>query len=452
MSADLVSRVSTLSTSAAALSVAPPGARPRFRQLDPRALLDYVADAMQAGRAPGKTLALLVVHLRRPDRLDALMLKAASETRFERLLDGLDALTRTADRYAPVSRDDVWLVLPELDNATLAVLAAIRIVQDLQVPDPAEPDFLLRPCVGIAYFPEHASDVSQLVRMADAACQAAALTEEGYWIAESRQRELLAGDSELADLVRDALRANAFEVHYQPQIDLRTGRCESAEALVRWPSGDARNVPPSLIAQVAESTEINHAFTLFVLNTVLRHMVALRRFGVEVGMSVNVSATLLNDDQLPDILAQSLDAWSVPAELLTVELTESTVVSDVERSARVMQRVRRLGVRLSMDDFGTGYSSLAQFKRLPFDETKIDKLFVQNMLHSQGDEQIVRAMVDLAHNFEQVVVAEGVEDAATMNRLQELGCDLAQGYAISKAIPEPLFRDWWLEYHAASPA
>jgi predicted signal transduction protein with EAL and GGDEF domain len=427
------------------------GTRHRSRQLDPRALLDYATNAIVGHRAPARTLALLILDLRRPDRLDALMVKPASEARLEHVLDGLDALVRAADRYSVVSRDEIWLVLPELGNASLAVLAAIRIVQELQVPDAAaEPEFHLRPCVGIAYFPEHASDVSQLVRLADAACQAARLTEEGYCVAQPRQSPSIVCNSELADRVRDALRANALEVHYQPQIDLKTGRCGSAEALVRWPSSDPRTIPAALIAQIAESTEINHAFTLFILNTALRHTVGFRRTGVEVRLSVNISANLLNDDELPEILAQSLDAWSVPADQLTVEVTEGTIVSDVKHSAEVLDRVRRLGVRLAMDDFGTGYSSLAQFKRLPFDEIKIDKLFVKNMLQSPGDAQIVRAMLDLAHNFGLVAVAEGVEDVPTLNRLRELGCDLVQGYILSKALPEPLFRNWWLRRRAKS--
>lgn len=423
----------------------------RPRQLEPRALLEYATRAMLARAEVTRTLALLVVDLRRPDRLDALMGKAASEARLEHVLDRLDALLRAVDRYAAVSRDEIWLVLPDLGNASLAVLAAIRIVHELEVPDSAgEPEFQLRPCVGIAYFPEHAGDMTQLVRLADAACQAAALTEEGYCVAQPRQTPSITRTSELADLVREALRTNALEVHYQPQIDVATGHCGSAEALVRWPSGDPRALPAALIAQIAESTEINHSFTLFILNTALRHTVGFRRSGVDVRMSVNVSANLLNDDELPEILSQSLDAWSVPAELLTVEVTEGTIVSDVKRSVQVLDRVRRLGVRLAMDDFGTGYSSLAQFKRLPFDEIKIDKLFVQNMLQSRGDAQIVRAMVDLAHNFGLVAVAEGVEDMATLDKLRELGCDLAQGYAISKALPEPLFRDWWARRRAKS--
>lgn len=420
---------------------------PRARQLDSRGFLDYVGGAL-AHTASGGALALLALDLRRGDRLDALMRTPDAEKRFERVLDALDAMLRPGDRFAAVSREAIWVALPSLHDANLAVLAAIRFVQQLRLPDDdGEPDLQLRPCAGIAYFPEHGENVTQLVRVADAACQAAALTEEGYCIATRRETAALPEDPQLADRVRDALRANALEVHYQPQIDVASGRCTAAEALVRWPSSDPHTVPPFLIAQVAERSEINQAFTLFILNTALRHRMSLRRGGIELRMSVNFSATLLEDEELPDLIAQSLDAWSVPADQLTVELTESSVVRDVTRSVRVLERVRQLGVRLAMDDFGTGYASLAQFKRLPFDEIKIDKLFVQNMLQTRGDDQIVRAMLDLAHNFGQRVVAEGVEDRSTFDRLRELGCDLAQGYWISKAMPEARFREWW---HARS--
>jgi EAL domain-containing protein (putative c-di-GMP-specific phosphodiesterase class I)/GGDEF domain-containing protein len=419
----------------------------RARQLDPRGFLDYVTEAVpRAGT--GGTVALLVLDLRRGDRLEALMATRDAEARFERVLDALERLLRTHDRYAPVSRDEIWVALPGLGDASVAVLAAIRCVHELRLPDAdGQPDLQLRPCAGIAYFPEHGPDARELVRVADAACKAAALTEEGYCVATQREAAALPDDPHLADRVREAVRANALEVHYQPQIDIATGRCTAAEALVRWPSADAKPVPPFLIAQVAERSEINQAFTLFILNTALRHRMGLRRAGIELRMSVNFSARLLDDDELPDLVAQSLEAWSVPAEQLTVELTESSVVKDVSRSVRVLERVRQLGVRLAMDDFGTGYASLAQFKRLPFDEIKIDKLFVQNMLQTRGDDQIVRAMLDLAHNFGQGVVAEGVEDLPTLVRLRELGCDLAQGYHISKALPEASFRAWWLARH-----
>jgi len=427
------------------------GAPARARELGPRALLDYATGAMASGRHPPRSLAFLVVDLRRADRLDALMDASASQALFEDILDCASSLIRPDDRFSAVSKDEIWLVLPELSNASLAVLAAIRIVRELGGLDVLRrSEIRPRPCVGIAYFPEHAGDIAQLVRRADAARKLAALTEEGYCVFQPSDRFPVGRDPELEDIVRKALNANALEVHYQPQIDLRTRRCRSAEALVRWPSTDGRTVPAAVIAEVAESSDINHAFTLFILNTVLRHKIGFRSAGVDARMSVNISANLLNDAELPDILAQTLDAWAVPADQLTVEVTEGTFVADIKRSAQVLDRVRQLGVRLAMDDFGTGYSSLAQFKWLPFDEIKIDKLFVQNMLQSKGDAQIVRAMVDLAHNFGLVSVAEGVEDRATLGKLRELDCDLAQGYIISKALPEAAFRHWWLESESKS--
>jgi len=428
---------------------APIGASPRTRELAPRELLDFASIAVGNARQSATAVGLLVLNLRRSDRLDALMGAPDSEGLFARVLDTLELLVLPHDRFAPASHEEIWLVLPDLADASLAVLAAIRIVRKLEGQGfSSDPDLQLRPCIGIAYCPDHTNDVIRLVHMADAACKLAALREESYCVYQASDRVSIVQDPELESIVREAVRTNALEVHYQPQIDLKTGRCRSAEALVRWPVSDARVVPAAIIAEVAENTEINHPFTLFILNTVLRHMVGFRRVGVDARMSVNISPTLLNDGELPEILAQSFDAWSVPPDQLTVEVTEGTIVKDVRRSAQVLDRVRQLGVRLAMDDFGTGYSSLAQFKRLPFDEIKIDKLFVQNMLQSKGDTQIVRSMVDLAHNFGLVTVAEGVEDLATLDRLRELGCDFAQGYAISKALPEPAFRNWWLELHS----
>lgn len=431
------------------ISPSVPGVPARSRELSPRALLDFATQAMRSARDSPTSLGLLVLDLRRSDRLDALMGAPPSEHLFGRVLDCLDALVRPEDRFAAVSHEEVWFVLPGLGSASLAVLAAIRIVRKLESASVAGgPDLQIRPCIGIAYFPDHANDIPRLVRMADTACKLAALKEESYCVFQASDRISIVHDPELEAIVREAVKANALEVHYQPQIDLKTGRCRSAEALVRWPVTDGRVVPAAIIAEVAENTEINHPFTLFILNTVLRHTVGFRRAGVEARISVNISATLLNDDELPEILAQALGAWSVSPDQLTVEVTEGTIVKDVRRSAQVLDRVRQLGVRLAMDDFGTGYSSLAQFKRLPFDEIKIDKLFVQNMLQSKGDTQIVRSMVDLAHNFGLVTVAEGVEDLATLDRLRELECDFAQGYAISRALPEPAFRKWWLELNS----
>jgi EAL domain-containing protein (putative c-di-GMP-specific phosphodiesterase class I) len=233
-----------------------------------------------------------------------------------------------------------------------------------------------------------------------------------------------------------------LELYYQPQIDLRSGRCESVEALIRWNRLEGESVPAARIADVAERGEALHALTMFVLNTALRHSVGFGRDGPDVRVSVNLSAKLVSDDELPALVAQLLDAWSVPPGRISLEVTESSIVQDVERSAGILKSLKSLGVRLAMDDFGTGYSSLAQLRLFPFDEMKIDQTFVKNMLRSPGDEQIVRAMIDLGHNFGMEVVAEGVEDPLTLRRVKELDCDIAQGYVIARPMPLEELREW----------
>jgi EAL domain-containing protein (putative c-di-GMP-specific phosphodiesterase class I) len=147
--------------------------------------------------------------------------------------------------------------------------------------------------------------------------------------------------------------------------------------------------------------------------------------------------------ELPELIARALATWSIPANRLAIEVTESAIMTDVERSLHVMQALKQQSVRLAIDDFGTGYSSLAYLRRMPLDELKIDRAFVQNMLENKADVQIVRSVIDLAHNFELEAVAEGVEDRATLEMLAELGCDVIQGYHYARPMPLRQLRQWW---------
>jgi EAL domain-containing protein (putative c-di-GMP-specific phosphodiesterase class I) len=185
-----------------------------------------------------------------------------------------------------------------------------------------------------------------------------------------------------------------------------------------------------------------------VLNAVLRYASQLSREGIRPRFSVNLSTRALVDAELPEIVEQALGTWSVPAESITLEITESSMIGDAERTLAMLTRLKGMGVELSIDDFGTGYSSLAYLKRFPVDELKIDRLFVSGLLTDRGDHQIVRSVIDLAHNFELRAVAEGVEEEAARSELARLGCDLLQGYLVAKPLPERDFRAWWLAWKA----
>jgi EAL domain-containing protein (putative c-di-GMP-specific phosphodiesterase class I)/GGDEF domain-containing protein len=388
-----------------------------------------------------------MLELRRSDRLGALVGDPSSQALLRKILAAVAGLLRPEDRLAAVTYDEIWLVLPGLPHHQLAVLAANRILDAQGLRRAATGGgFAIRPCVGIACCPDHATDLHALIEAADTARRAAATSEHHYAVSRRSQASPLLAPEFERELI-DAIKANALELHYQPQIDLRSGRCDSAEALIRWSRGDGVRVSAARIADVAEHGEALHLLTIFVLNTALRHAVGFRRDGPDVRISVNLSAKLVSDDELPALVAQLLDAWSVPSGQISLEVTESSIVQDVERSAEILRHLKSLGVRLAMDDFGTGYSSLAQLRLFPFDEIKIDQMFVKNILRSQADEQIVRAMIDLGHNFGMEIVAEGVEDLPTFWRLKELNCDIVQGYVVAKAMPLPTFKEWWATPH-----
>jgi EAL domain-containing protein (putative c-di-GMP-specific phosphodiesterase class I)/GGDEF domain-containing protein len=422
-------------------------ARVPGRVVAPKELIAFLQSKLSAGPQAGSITALLMLELRRSDRLGALVGDPQSQELLTKILARLDGLLRPDDRLAAVTYDEIWLVLPDLLHHQLAVLAANRILDAQELRNAAAMcGYTIRPCVGIACFPDHAVDLRRLIEAADIARRAAAASEEHYAVARPSQSSPLLTPEFEHELI-DAIKANALELHYQPQIDLRSGQCYSAEALIRWRRTDGEQVPAARIADVAERGEALHSLTTFVLNTALRHALGFRRDGSDMRVSVNLSAKLVSDDELPALVAQLLDAWSVPSGQISLEVTESSIVQDVERSAEILKNLKNLGVRLAMDDFGTGYSSLAQLRLFPFDELKIDQMFVRNILRSGADEQIVRAMIDLGHNFGMEIVAEGVEDLPTLRRLKELNCDFVQGHVIAKAMPLQTFREWWGSPH-----
>jgi EAL domain-containing protein (putative c-di-GMP-specific phosphodiesterase class I)/GGDEF domain-containing protein len=422
-------------------------ARAPGKVLAPEDLVAFLQSKLALSQEAGSITALLMLELRRSDRLGALVGDPQSQELLRKILARLDGLLRPDDRLAAVTYDEIWLVLPDLPHHQLAVLAANRILDARELRNAAAMcGFAIRPCVGIACFPDHAVDLRGLIEAADIARRAAAASEDHYAVSRLPQTSPLLAPEFERELI-DAIKANALELHYQPQIDLRSGQCHSAEALIRWSRMDGEQVPAALIADVAERGEALHSLTIFVLNTALRHAVDFRRDGCDVRVSVNLSAKLVSDDELPALVAQLLDAWSVPSGQISLEVTESSIVQDVERSAEILKNLKNLGVRLAMDDFGTGYSSLAHLRLFPFDEIKIDQIFAKNILRSGADEQIVRAMIDLGHDFGMEVVAEGVEDLPTLRRLKELNCDFVQGYVVAKAMPLRTFREWWGSPH-----
>jgi EAL domain-containing protein (putative c-di-GMP-specific phosphodiesterase class I) len=242
--------------------------------------------------------------------------------------------------------------------------------------------------------------------------------------------------------VRPALEAGEFLMHYQPKVRLTDGRAAGAEALIRWEHPTLGIVAPDDFVPLVEKTVLLRPLTHYAIEKVLAQWREWANVGIRIPVAVNLSARSLLDGDLPDMVADALRRFDVPAKYLRLELTESFLTSDSGRSAAVLDRLARVGVGLSIDDFGTGYSSLSYLKRLPIEEIKIDRSFVTQMNVDANDCMIVRATIELGRNLGLRVVAEGVEDLPTFDRLAEFGCDEAQGFYISRPLSPVEFTRW----------
>jgi len=407
-------------------------------------LLKLLDRETAVARATDGRLAVLILDLRRVDRLHALLKGPSPTVTMGLVLERLRKALRPEDRVAAISDEQACIVLPRLAHPSQAVLAAVKLLRALDRPLAHEGgSAVLRPCVGIATLPEHGYDPAELLMGADISRQIAATREEGYHVFqgdETVETEVYRGLD--LDLER-AIRANELELHYLPQVELAGARPVGAEALLRWRHPKAGELAPLAVVGIAERTGLIGSLTFWVLNAALRQAAEWKAAGRTLRLAINLSNSTLTDRELPAVVDQSLKTWGVAPANLTLEIAESAMIADAERSVAILTRLKAVGVRLAIDDFGSGFSSLAQMRRFPVDELKIDRPFVAGMLADAGDRAVVRTVIDMGHHFGLQVAAEGVERAELREALAALGCDLAQGYAVSAALPASAFREWW---------
>ena len=289
--------------------------------------------------------------------------------------------------------------------------------------------------VGICFYPDHAENAPDLLRRLDTALhdgldanKSVFLYRQGLQADQKRQLALL------ADL-RQSIKENQLTVHYQPKVGMRSHEVLGLEALVRWCHPVHGQVSPAEFIPLLERTGSIWLLTGWVIRSVVHQMAEWRKQGFEPDVSINLSSSDLLEPRMPEVIARALQASGVSPAKLVLEITESALMHEPEQAIRTMERLRKDSFRFSVDDFGTGYSSLSQFKRLPVDEIKIDRSFVQAMTAGSDDALIVKATIDLGHSFGVKVVAEGIETPECWRLLLDMGCDYAQGYLISKPLP-----------------
>ena len=348
---------------------------------------------------------------------------------------------RPGDTVARLGGDEFALLLPD-GGADAGTQVAGRIAGLLERP------FLLdgisldvETSIGIATA-SPADKVLDLVRHADTAMYVAKKYKLGHAHYTAEQDENSIAKLTLLSDVRRALEADEFELHYQPKIAMDSGELIGVEALARWRHPTRGMVMPAEFIPATDAMSLCFRFTTHVIGKALAHTRSWIDRGVELPVAVNVSTRSLLDQRLPEAVAALLHTHRVPPHLLSLEITEDTIMADPDNALNVLGRIRQLGVKTSIDDFGTGYSSMSYLKRLPVDELKIDRSFVGDMATDPKNAMLVQSTIELGHNLGLSVTAEGVEDHATLEALQGLSCDVAQGYYFAKPLPPDVLAAW----------
>jgi diguanylate cyclase (GGDEF)-like protein len=406
-------------------------------------LLERLQQAIVDGRNGQHAVALLLMDLDRFKQIndtlghhhgDILIFQVG--LRLKRVLFEPDFVSR-------LGGDEFAVVLPSLAAAEHITMVVQKILKSLEEPFAIENlPIAVEASIGIALYPDHGTDAETLFQRADVAMYEAKRTGSGYAVYAAELDQHSPRRLALMGALRHAIDHNQLLLHYQPKINLTTGRVIGVEALVRWQHPEYGFISPEQFIGPAEQTGLIGPLTHWVLHAALSDDGVLRRAGKPLTVSINLSARNLHDARLPGQLAELMRARGGSPERLELEITESAIMADPARALEILSKVHGTGIRFSIDDFGTGYSSLAYLKKLPVDAIKIDKAFVINMAKDPNDAVIVRSTIELGHNMGIKVVAEGVENQETYQRLIELGCDAAQGYYMGRPLPFADLNRW----------
>jgi diguanylate cyclase (GGDEF)-like protein len=359
---------------------------------------------------------------------------------------------REVDTVARLGGDEFAVLLPRIQTAEGAVAVAGKLQAAFDEPFRLDNLALdVETSIGVALYPEHGSDPDELLQRADIAMYVAKDTHAGFVLFDPSHDQHSPRRLALLGELRRAIDQQQLLLHYQPKIDAHTSQVLGVEALVRWQHPTHGLIPPGDFIPLAERTGLIGPLTHYVLDAALQQCHDWRQDGHELPVAVNISARRLLDLDFPDEVAGLLTHWRVPARLLVVEITESTIMADPTHAIQILGRLNEMGVQLSVDDFGTGYSSMAYLKTLPVHELKVDRSFVAQMTSDSRDAVIVHSTIDLGRNLGLRVVAEGVEDSLTLQHLVLLGCHAAQGYHISRPVPAEDLITWLQHQQQATP-
>jgi diguanylate cyclase (GGDEF)-like protein len=356
----------------------------------------------------------------------------------KRVAERLSSCLRGQDTIARYGGDEFAFVLAGQHEEKSVALLMERILKVLDRPFHIDHNkFFISCSIGLSFYPRDGEDVDTLLKNADAAMyRAKERGRNNFQFYTPAMNQKVTDRLSLEAKLRQALEADEFVLHYQPKVELATGRIVGVEALLRWNAPHGGLVAPSTFIPLAEETGLIVPIGEWVLNTACSHIRALRETGLApVQVAVNISARQFESRNLVELVNKALMKSGLEAGLLELELTESLVMQNPEEVIRVLLDLKDMGLHLSIDDFGTGYSSLSYLQRLPVDRLKIDQSFVRDIGADPNDAIIARAVISLGHNLGMSVVAEGVSSNEQLQFLRRNGCDEMQGFLFSQAVP-----------------
>jgi diguanylate cyclase (GGDEF)-like protein len=406
-------------------------------ELPNRALLaENLQAALQVVGREHETLAVLLLDVDDFKAINDTLGHEFGDLVLKQIADRLKDVVGEHDLLARLGGDEFAVVLEA--TPAEAEKTAQRLLVALDLPMPVESLSLrVAASIGIACFPQHGRTGRELLRHADVAMYCAKASDVSFQTYAEEYDEYSIDRLALAAQLRRGIERGELTIDYQPKVSLDGRQASSVEALVRWNHPQLGRIGPDGFIPIAEHTGVIKPLTDCVLESTLRQCRLWRTDGLEVTVSVNISARTLLDHELPATIAGLLQRFDLPASVLQLEITESRIVSDLRRARTMLDELRAMGVKIAIDDFGTGFSSLSQLQQLPIDEIKIDRSFVTRMELDHSDEVLVRSIIELGRSLGIHVTAEGVESESVMRRLRELGCDYAQGFYVGRpASPE----------------
>jgi diguanylate cyclase (GGDEF)-like protein len=412
-------------------------------------LIDRLEQLIAISKRSGVPVAVLLMDLDRFKNVNDALGHQHGDVVLQEVAHRLATLLRDSDTVARLGGDEFAVLLPQTSSAAATTVAA-KVTAELDRPiEIAGQNVDVGASVGIAAFPEHGGDAATLLRAADVAMYAAKRSHAGVLVFSERHSQEQQKQLSLLSDVRKAIEEDELLLHYQPKVEIASGRVLGVEALVRWQHPRRGLVPPSDFIPFLEQSGHIRSLTRWALRAGIRQ--AARWSARDLVASINISARDLLHSDLPRFIAGLLAEHALAPDRLCLELTESAFAEDPATALATIERLHELGVRLAIDDYGTGYSSLSYIQRLPMHELKIDRSFVGGLLQSKDNQTIVRSTIELGHNLGLKVTAEGIEDAEALAMLARMGCDTGQGFYIAKPLAAADFDAWWARRHGDLP-